>query len=336
MSRRHGDRVRVVVSIDTEEDNWGSWDREGATVANISHLVELQECFDKWGVRPTYLVNRPPLIDATAVEVLGSIAQTGRAEIGLHCHPWNTPPHTGSGASNSMMCNLTVEENRGKIAEVHRCIVSELGVVPTSFRAGRWGFGPSVGKALAAEGVHIDCSVSPFIDWTHAGGPDYSEAELEPYRFNPESPLDADPAGSMVEVPTTIGFLHGNHTRLSALRHKLERSIAARLKLVGLIDLSGLMTRRWLSPEKSSLNEMIALSNAVLSSGARVLQMTLHSCTLLPGATPFVSDDWDRKAFLERVDEYLRYCHASEFEFATVSEVAELMSGPVQHEVRGR
>lgn len=321
------DGVRVLVSIDTEEDNWGMWGKDGATVDNIQHLVELQEYFDKWGARPTYLVNRPPLMDSESVAVLAEIAQHEGVEIGVHCHPWNTPPHTGAGFENSMMCNLPVEVNRAKIKEVLTRIISELGVDPVSFRAGRWGFGPTVSRALAEEGIFIDCSVTPFLDWTSEGGPDYSQAELNPYRFSPDEPLAIDTAGEMIELPTTVGFLHGNHHRLSILRHRLERSPAARLKLVGLVDLSGLMTRRWLSPEQSTLDEMISLTKAVVGSGSTVLQMTLHSCSLLAGATPFVHDEDDRRAFLRRIDDYLRFCSESGYEFATITETAADIRG---------
>ena len=50
--------VTVTVSIDTEEDDWGSYVRGGTSTANIESLMELQDLFDRWGARPTYLVNR--------------------------------------------------------------------------------------------------------------------------------------------------------------------------------------------------------------------------------------------------------------------------------------
>ncbi|MDH3208714.1 MAG: hypothetical protein OEO79_19095, partial [Gemmatimonadota bacterium] len=154
------------MSIDTEEDNWGSYETEGATTENISHLVELHERMGHWGARPTYLVNRPPLLDRQSVNVLGALADREEVEIGAHCHPWNTPPATAPGWEGSMMSQLPAEANQGKVAEVTGLIERELGVRPRTFRAGRWAFGPTVSAALAAEGYTVDASVSPFVDWT--------------------------------------------------------------------------------------------------------------------------------------------------------------------------
>jgi hypothetical protein len=103
----------------------------------------------------------------------------------------------------------------------------------------------------------------------------------------------------------------------------LVRSTAAKLKVVGMLDISGLVTRRWLSPEQSSLDEMIELSNAIVEAGGRCLQMTFHSCTLLPGATPFVRDERQRAEFLSAIEGYLQFCQESGFVFSTVAEQAD-------------
>ena len=68
------EKVIVTISIDTEEDDWGSYAEQGASTQNIPHLEELQDLFDRWSARPTSLVNRPPLVDGESVRVLGSLA----------------------------------------------------------------------------------------------------------------------------------------------------------------------------------------------------------------------------------------------------------------------
>lgn len=320
-------RPILSISIDTEEDNWGSYDWEGATVKNIQELPRLQEIFDKYGAKPTYLVNYAPLVDAESVRVLGELAARDDVEIGGHCHPWNTPPQTPGGEENSMMCNFPEEVNRAKIEAVRDRIVSELGVTPKSFRAGRWGMGPTVTRALQAAGFEIDCSVSPFIDWTPMGGPDYSCAPHVPYRFRPEAPLVPDLSGSMVQLPTTIGFLRGDQRRGAARRRWLERSPLARLRVVGVLDRTGLLARRWLSPETTSGTEMARLAEAWLSSvEPPFIQLTFHSCTLLPGATPFVHDDDDRQRFLSWIEEVLASLTALEARFELLASAASLTS----------
>ncbi len=319
-------RPILAVSIDTEEDDWDRYEAEGATTANIAHLTELHERMAALGARPTYLVNRPPLLEAESVEVLGALAERPEVEIGAHCHPWNTPPVTATGWAHSMMCTLPTEVNRAKIAEVTDRIETELGVRPTTFRAGRWAFGPTVAKALVAEGYRVDASVTPFVDWTPEGGPDFLEAPFRPYRCHPDEPLEPADDGALVEIPTTVGYLRGHPRRMARFRRSLERSVLARLKVVGILGTAGVIQRRWLSPEHSTAKDMIALCAACLRHGAPVLDLTFHSCTLLPGATPFVRDPRDRERFVASIEEVLRYAERSGFAFATLGEAGATLA----------
>jgi hypothetical protein len=221
-----------------------------------------------------------------------------------------------------MMFSLPTEANHSKIAEITRLIGTELGVRPTSFRAGRWGFGPTVSMALAAEGYQLDCSVSPFVDWRPYGGPDYSTAPNRPYRFDPRRPFRPDPDGTMVEIPTTIGFLSGDHRRRATVRSALARSPLGRLGVIGALNRLGLLRRRWLSPETSTAEDMVRLAEACLRSGEPVLGLTFHSCTLLPGATPFVRDRADRRRFLHAIEAVLRFC-SGETTFRSLREVGK-------------
>lgn len=314
--------VAVSISIDTEEDNWGAYVQHGATSRNIAHLRDVQDVFDRWGAKPTYLVNYVPLLDGESVAVLGELAARESVEIGAHCHPWNTPPYTGEGEHRSMMNGLTFEENRALIATVANRIGSELGVTPRSFRAGRWGFGPTVARALVEEGFEADCSVSPFIDWSPRGGPDYSQAPYRPYRLSVSEPLVPVGDGDLVELPTTVGFLGGRHRASNRIRRRLEGSWLARLKGVGLADRAGLLTRRWLSPELASGDEMVRLVEAFARSGVSFLQITFHSCTLLPGVTPFVHDEDDRGRIISALDRVLGHCERSGFVFRKLIDVA--------------
>ncbi|MEX2048895.1 MAG: hypothetical protein WEB90_04895 [Gemmatimonadota bacterium] len=314
-------RVCVAVSIDTEEDNWGSYAQAGETTRNIAHLIELQDLFDRRGARPIYLVNRAPLLERAAVDVLGRVAARAGVEIGAHCHPWNTPPFTGASAERSMMAGLSDAENRGKIQEVGARMHSELGVRPRVFRAGRWGFGPSVARALVQEGYAIDTSVTPFMDWRNAGGPDYGDAPNEPYRFDPEAPLVPAPSGALVELPTTVGFLGDRDFRRAArMRRDLEAGRLTR-KFVGPFDRLGFFAKRWLSPENSTADTMIRLAESCVAVGQEYLQVTFHSSALLPGATPFVRTQDDRTEFLRRLDGFLAHCVASGYIFLTLSEI---------------
>ena len=312
----------VVIAVDTEEDNWGYYGESGATVKNISLLPLFQERLDRWGARATYLVNWPTLVDEESVRVLGELGKRPDVEIGTHCHVWNTPPHTGAGVEHSMMFRFPVDVLRAKVRSLTRSIQSELGLTPSAFRAGRWSFGENVARALFDEGYRVDTSVTPFMDWSRGGGPDFSEAPHRPYRFHPAAPLLPEPGGSMIEIPTTIGFYGGSQHRAGRWRKRLERGFTARLGVVGALDRTGLLTKRWLSPEKSSAREMIRLAEACVASGVNILVVSLHSCALLPGATPFVADVNDRERFLGTIDAFLAHCSRAGFAFLKLTEAA--------------
>jgi hypothetical protein len=218
-----------------------------------------------------------------------------------------------------MMGDLGAEENGAKIREVSKLLRSELGVNPRCFRAGRWGFGPSVARPLLAEGYAVDTSVSPFVDWRGMGGCDYTDAPATPYRFHPDRPLLPDATGPLVQMPTTVGFLRGDFRSGARTRARLEGGVFSKY-LVGPLDRMGVFAKRWLSPENSSAETMIRLADACLAAGQTYLQATFHSGALLPGATPFVRTPSDRREFLARLEGFLSYCARSGFDFLTLSE----------------
>ena len=82
----------LCISIDVESDmpNWVV--EPETTLENVRGIPRLQELFDEYGVRPTYLVTYPVADDPECVEIFRRIHEAGRCEIGMHCHPWTTPP----------------------------------------------------------------------------------------------------------------------------------------------------------------------------------------------------------------------------------------------------
>ena len=62
-----GKRMKLIVTIDAEEDNWGEYWLAQYSVQNIENIPELQEIFDRFNVKPTYLVNYPVASDPRAI-----------------------------------------------------------------------------------------------------------------------------------------------------------------------------------------------------------------------------------------------------------------------------
>ena len=318
-------RPIVAISIDTEEENWGQFDTplKDVTTRNIHELGRVQDIFAKWGARPTYLVNYAPLVQADAVNVLGELAALESVEIGAHCHPWNTPPSTAK--NHSMMSDDDRETNRAKIKTVTEKLHGELGVQARVFRAGRWALSSSVSLALSDLGIPIDCSLSPGIDWGYCGGPDFTRAEFGPYRFAPGDPLTPASDGSMIQLPTTVGFLRGEPNWQQRLRAFLEGSQLSKLKAIGAMERLGMLQRRWLSPETSDGSTMVRLTENLLRSGSSFLQLTFHSTAVLPGMTPFVRDEHELSRFLRSLDEVLGHMSRRGVRFCTLSEASSVL-----------
>ncbi|PYP31947.1 MAG: WalW protein, partial [Gemmatimonadetes bacterium] len=105
----------VIVSIDTEEDNWRP-SRSGVTLENIGELRPLAEFFRRLGVRPTYFTAYRVAIDSRAADALQDACDRGGGEIAAHLHPWNTPPLLQALVPrNSMLKNLPADLQLAKI-----------------------------------------------------------------------------------------------------------------------------------------------------------------------------------------------------------------------------
>ena len=316
--------MKLVITIDTEEDDWSGYNPTRWQVENIRQIPTLQRLLDRFGVVPTYLVTYPVATDEASIAILRDIAQTDRCEIGAHCHPWNTPPPSVSAAADSnMLFRLPADLQFRKIETLHQTITRNFGKHPTSFRSGRWGYGPDVARALAKLQYRVDTSVLSLIDWTSSGGPDYSGLPPTPYHFHPETPFHADPRGPLLQIPATVGFLQGDQQRSTAWDCRLRRAPWRPLRLIGLFDRLGWLNRVWLSPEQATGDEMIALTRSLLRTSLPVVNLFFHSGSLRPGCTPFVKTDADRADFLKRIETFLVFAKAAGIESIRLSDAVD-------------
>ena len=303
------DRVLMVVSIDTEEDNWYR-SRERVTCENIRELERQARFFDRLGVRPTYFTTYQVAIAPAAANVLKVVGPRG--EIAAHLHPWNTPPLSEACVPrNSMLKNLPAELQRAKLETLTTTLEETFGMRPRAFRAGRYGLGASTVAALQRCGYLIDSSVTPFVSWEDCDdGPSFVGAPRDAYRLAPDRDVTC-PAegGDIVEVPLSCGFTRG--------RFRMWRR-----------------TRTVLSPELASVGEMLTLSRHLLACGVRHLHLTWHSPSLIPGLGPFTRTQADVQRLYALVEDYLdRLARITSLTFVTVSEAAAILTRPALPEV---
>src|SRR3989442_1479803 len=281
--------IRLVVSVDAEEDNWRAT-REDLSVENIRELPRLAAFFQRLGVRASYLVAYQVALRPWAVGILRDIAGDGNAEIGAHLHAWNTPPLVEP-HHESMLHNYPAAVQLAKV----RCITETLNEVfarpLTAFRGGRFGLNTAPVAALAQCGYQVDTGVPPFLSWAQCdNGQDFVGAPIEPYLLNGGGDVRV-PArrGQLLELPLTVGYTRLRPDRWMDLNRVFGCAAFRMLHLPGVAARLGLVRRAILSPETTSVGDMLSLSRRVLDGGSSYLHLFLHSTSLRPGLNPFTS-----------------------------------------------
>ena len=185
---------------------------------------------------------------------------SGEAEIGAHLHPWNTPPlREPLTPHNTMTSNLVADLQSEKLQVLTDQLRTVLDTAPTVFRAGRFGFGPSLVPALVDLGYEADSSVTPFVDWTaYDDGPNYIGAPLHRYRIAADrEPRKAALHGPLVELPVTSGFTRRPFGFWSRVHCRLDSRWLRALHAWGAVSRLAHVRKVELSPESEVAYDMI-------------------------------------------------------------------------------
>ena len=294
--------VTFALSMDVESDAWTPT-RASVGLSNLRALPAFDGSMAELGVRPTYLPTYRVATDAWGSGLLRDLADSRHAEVGAHLHPWTCPPMPEALTPEAtMLCNLPGPLQRAKLERLTEAVAAAAGVVPTSFRAGRWGLGPETVRALAACGYAVDGSVTPFTTWEAYGGPSFRGAPNRIYRLSPDRPV-FEPArtGSVVEVPVSVGYTRRPFRGWARLVDALGHRAFSPLRLRGLAAHTGVVRRVFMSPETAEAGHMLTMAGHLLDAGATSLQLSLHSQSLTPGLSPFASDARDVERMLRTI-----------------------------------
>jgi hypothetical protein len=302
--------MKLIITVDTEEDNWTSWSATDNSVENIEQIIPLQKLFDRYGAKPTYLISYPVANNPRSVQILRRILEEGRCEIGMHCHPWNTPPVKAAqeiGEQDTMLCNIPADLVYDKLSHLDDAIYKNFRIKAQSFRAGRWGFGPSVARALCRLDYRFDTSVTPYVNWERYKGPDFSGFGPESFRFTAQGIEEKSESGFLVEIPVTIGVHHCSIHHLQKWIKTLRKTLARRARFYGIWKRLTFMNTVWLSPELTGPGDMIRLANRMKKKNASFLNFTFHSVSLQKGLGPFVKTKEEESRFLQNIECFLRF-----------------------------
>jgi glycosyltransferase involved in cell wall biosynthesis len=293
----------LCVVIDTEaEFDWDvPFSRDQTSVENVQEQWRAQEIFDRYGLRPVYVVDYPVATNDEACRTLRSFIDNGRCAIGAHLQPWTTPPFEEElTEGNSYPGNLPPALERAKLRSLNNAIKAQFGRQTAYFKAGRYGLGAATYPTLLDEGFTIDLSIMPGADYRGTGGPDYRQVDSIPYTASIAGqsifavPMTRSHSGSLAEFGTILDH------RLAALafRPLHLRGLLARLRLFNAVPLT---------PEGVPERESIQLIRSMLTRGYRFFVLHYHSSSLLPGFTPYARDRDGRDQVVQRIANILAY-----------------------------
>lgn len=287
----------LIVSIDVEEDmpNWQI--EETTTIRNIEGIPRLQELFDKYGIRPTYLLNYPYATDEKAIEYFKGLQD--RCEIGAHMHPWNTPPLTeGESKIIEYPSNLTYEKQFDKIKTVTDALTSAFGTSPVSYRSGKFGMNEDTIDILGRLGYRVDSSVSPMVSWKKDNGPSFLDYNAKPFWWNRSGVR-------VMEVPVTTGL----SKNIPEIFEKIYLRIPRFTKIRGLLskDHLNIMDFLWLYPAMFSGEEMIALADVMIKKSINVFNVFFHSSEIKSGESIYTRTEKELTEYFSRLDLFFDY-----------------------------
>jgi hypothetical protein len=300
--RRPADSAPILfVVLDTEEEfDWNApLSRERTGVDHLLRIHRLQDLFDRFGVRPTYVVDYPVATQPNGYRPLRDIADSGRCTIGAHLHPWVTPPLdepvTGP---NSFTCNLPPTLQRRKIETVCSAIQDNFGHMPRVYKAGRYGIGAASLRVLEDLGFEVDQSIMPRFDFSTEQGPSFADYSSEPFFFGERR---------LLALPGTCEFLGAAGAAAPALYRLASSPRWSWTRLAGVLTRLRIADRLLLSPEGYTASEMKRVAKTLTDGGLRTLTMTLHSPSVEPGHTPYVRTERDLERFLDTIESFFDY-----------------------------
>src|SRR3954470_5814946 len=174
-----------IVTIDTEGDDIWSGPRE-VTTRNALYLPRFQQLCERFGLKPTYLVNYEMAVSQAFVELGRDVQARGTGGIGMHLHAGNSPPIAALTDDDDLhkpfLIEYPLDTLRAKVDFMTKLLQDVFATPITSHRSGRWAMNEHYARTLMDHGYLTDCSVTPFVDWRKtmgdpqaAGGTDYRD-----------------------------------------------------------------------------------------------------------------------------------------------------------------
>src|SRR3972149_2958834 len=299
----------ITITIDVEPDCTPTWHYSNPLSfdgVKIGINKILQPIFNKYNMKPSYLINNVVLEDEESIEVFKNL--DGEFELGTHLHAEFIRPDKlfddYAGKKGEMnQCFLEPKIEYEKIKNITELFIKNFGYAPLSFRAGRFSVGVNTIACLENLNYKVDTSVTPNIIWsdeTRERPIDFSNVTAQPYFIKKSNLLEKDSNGKLLEVPVSI------------------------LKYSNLL----LKKNIWLRPVYSKFSEMkrlVKLFNKYYSKyGIVVYNMMFHNVEVIPNGSPYTKNEADVNKYLIVLEKFLNYCIMNKIKSVKLSELYEI------------
>lgn len=304
-----------VITVDTESDNqWDVTNRQ--TTENAKFIPRFQKLCEKYGFKPTYLVDYSMANDEFLVEYLNDRNTSENSEVGMHLHAWDTPPYyklRGKYSGRPYLIEYPEQIIKEKIAALDSLLKEKFDRCIVSHRAGRWALNEFYAKSLYELGYRVDCSVTPSIDWSKQKGETRGGSN---YRLEPKEIYSYKETG-LLEIPMTVCRMHGTFVNRNKGMVRTAKDIVK--SVCGNIV--------WFRPAIFGNYDLKKLIDLNVRNNGEYLEMMIHSSELMPGGSPYFADEKAVDELFERLEELFAYLRENRFEGKTLYELYEMKRG---------
>jgi len=306
---------KLAIVIHTEEEfDWNKgFYRSNTSVTHGKELINFCDTLIALGAKITFALDYAFVKSDAGIRVINHFLPqiNNNVEFACHCHPWVNPPfaiehlnkteeaHDEAPVNeiDSYPGNLAKNAEYEKIKTLTEAIQTITGQQPTTYLAGRYGIGSNTTKILSELGYKIDLSISPFVDFSHQQGPDFSNHNNKTFTKNGITNIPHT-SGFVSYIPELSQYLNNNPVSFKKLNASLLGKILFKLSSV---------KRHRLSPEGFTLTEMKNVTKALLQTKTENLIFSFHSPSVKLGLTPYVTEQSLLDDFYKNTIDYITW-----------------------------
>ncbi len=305
-------RPSLAIVIHTEEEfDWnGGFFRSNNQVTHGKKLTEFCEKLIAVGAKITFALDYAFVDSTEGQKVIAYFKEHhyNQVEFATHLHPWVNPPFTENNGGKdevdndkSYPGNLIKELEYQKLKALTEKITDLCDTPPKTYLAGRYGIGDNTNDILQKLGYKIDVSISPFTDFSHQQGPDFSA-------FN----NDVTIKNGVINWPHTtailsaLGLITKYFNKEPSKFEQWQKRPFSKL-LMKLLRVK----RQRLSPEGFALSDLKKITNTQLTLGQESFIFSFHSPSVQAGLTPYVKTPAEEAAFFQTTLDYINWFQQS-------------------------